>query len=60
MERISFNFSIKLVVVCFLFSFAVNAQSINKPLFNQDSLKLISSQLKFTEGASVDKKGNVF
>jgi gluconolactonase len=60
MERISFSFSIKIVVVCFLFSFAANAQSGNKALFNQDSLKLISSQFKFTEGASVDKKGNVF
>jgi len=35
------------------------AQSIN-PIFVQDSLKLISSQFKFTEGASVDKQGNVF
>ncbi len=32
----------------------------NTSLFVQDSLKLISSQFKFTEGASVDKKGNVF
>ncbi|MFD2288301.1 SMP-30/gluconolactonase/LRE family protein [Pedobacter petrophilus] len=31
-----------------------------KPIFIQDSLKLISSQFKFTEGASVDKQGNVF
>ncbi|KQS37038.1 SMP-30/gluconolactonase/LRE family protein [Pedobacter sp. Leaf194] len=30
------------------------------PTFVQDSLKLISSQFKFTEGASVDKEGNVF
>ncbi|MGN7985809.1 SMP-30/gluconolactonase/LRE family protein [Pedobacter sp. 22226] len=29
-------------------------------LFVQDSLKLISSQFKFTEGASVDQLGNVF
>ena len=35
------------------------AQS-SKPIFVQDSLKLISSQFKFTEGASVDKQGNVF
>ena len=31
-----------------------------KPIFIQDSLKLISSQFKFTEGASVDKQGNIF
>ncbi|WP_316849459.1 SMP-30/gluconolactonase/LRE family protein [Pedobacter agri] len=30
------------------------------PIFVQDSLKLISSQFKFTEGASVDKHGNIF
>ncbi|RNL53224.1 SMP-30/gluconolactonase/LRE family protein [Pedobacter jejuensis] len=35
------------------------AQSTN-PIFVQDSLKLISSQFKFTEGASVDKQGNIF
>lgn len=32
----------------------------NKPIFVQDSLKLISAQFAFTEGASVDKEGNVF
>lgn len=49
-----------------LFSFIVsvyaissNAQSAN-PIFVQDSLKLISSQFEFTEGASVDKEGNIF
>jgi len=31
-----------------------------QPIFIQDSLKLISSQFKFTEGASVDRAGNVF
>lgn len=36
------------------------AQSAGQNLFVQDSLKLISSQFKFTEGASVDKQGNVF
>jgi len=36
------------------------AQSVGQNLFVQDSLKLISSQFKFTEGASVDKQGNVF
>lgn len=29
-------------------------------LFDQDSLKLISSQFKFTEGPAVDKQGNIF
>lgn len=29
-------------------------------IFAQDSLKLISAQFEFTEGASVDKEGNVF
>ncbi|MFC4211109.1 SMP-30/gluconolactonase/LRE family protein [Pedobacter lithocola] len=41
-----------------LYSFSF-AQSTN-PIFVQDSLKLISSQFKFTEGASVDKEGNIF
>jgi gluconolactonase len=36
------------------------AQSEGQNLFVQDSLKLISAQFKFTEGASVDKQGNVF
>jgi gluconolactonase len=36
------------------------AQSEGQNLFVQDSLKVISAQFKFTEGASVDKKGNVF
>ena len=34
--------------------------SAQNPIFVQDSLKLISSQFKFTEGASVDQYGNVF
>lgn len=29
-------------------------------IFEQDSLKLISSQFKFTEGPSVDRDGNIF
>ncbi|MFC3562772.1 SMP-30/gluconolactonase/LRE family protein [Pedobacter jamesrossensis] len=37
-------------------SFAQSAH----PIFVQDSLKLISSQFAFTEGASVDKNGNIF
>jgi len=36
------------------------AQTNNQNLFVQDSLKVISAQFKFTEGASVDKQGNVF
>lgn len=36
------------------------AQSAKQHIFVQDSLKLVSSQFKFTEGASVDKQGNVF
>jgi gluconolactonase len=49
-----------LLFLCFLLN-RVNAQvGENTSLFVQDSLKLISSQFKFTEGASVDKKGNVF
>ena len=47
-----------LLVLISLSSFLF-AQS-SKPIFIQDSLKLISSQFKFTEGASVDKQGNVF
>ncbi len=41
-------------------SLASFAQKAEQNLFVQDSLKLISSQFKFTEGASVDKAGNVF
>lgn len=40
-------------------SFFLSAQMKN-PIFEQGNLKLISSQFKFTEGASVDKEGNVF
>ena len=36
------------------------AQTAEQNIFVQDSLKLISAQFKFTEGASVDKQGNVF
>ncbi|MCZ4245067.1 SMP-30/gluconolactonase/LRE family protein [Pedobacter punctiformis] len=50
-----------LLVLFFTSTFSVVfAQSNQNPLFIQDSLKLISSQFKFTEGASVDRKGNVF
>ncbi|MGY3053379.1 gluconolactonase [Pedobacter sp. UYEF25] len=43
-----------------LSSFTAFSQTLKTPLFIQDSLKLISNQFKFTEGASVDRKGNVF
>ncbi|TKC10398.1 SMP-30/gluconolactonase/LRE family protein [Pedobacter polaris] len=52
---------LQLLFILILSSSCVRAQlGENEPLFIQDSLKLISSQFKFTEGASVDKKGNVF
>jgi len=41
-------------------SIAAVAQNPKQNIFIQDSLKLVSSQFKFTEGASVDKQGNVF
>ena len=47
-----------LLILCSLFAQAQVGE--NTSLFIQDSLKLISSQFKFTEGASVDRKGNVF
>lgn len=49
-------FSLAFSALC-LVSFA---QGTAPNLFVQDSLKLISSQFKFTEGASVDQLGNVF
>ncbi|WP_145855656.1 SMP-30/gluconolactonase/LRE family protein [Pedobacter suwonensis] len=49
-----------LFMACSALSLACFAQSAEQNLFVQDSLKLISSQFKFTEGASVDKQGNVF
>ncbi|WP_443938648.1 SMP-30/gluconolactonase/LRE family protein [Pedobacter sp. MW01-1-1] len=51
----------KLLTVAFLsLSGVVFGQQPNAPLFVQDSLKLISSQFLFTEGASTDKLGNVY
>ena len=47
-------FILSILISVSLFSCAQN------PIFVQDSLKLISSQFKFTEGASVDQYGNVF
>lgn len=49
-----------LPILFFLFTQANAQVGENTSLFRQDSLKLVSSQFKFTEGASVDKKGNVF
>ncbi len=53
--------SLPIFLCVFLLTVRLNAQvSNNKLLFNQDSLKLVSSQFKFTEGPAVDKAGNVF
>lgn len=50
-----------LIGILSLITLTANAQiEENKSLFIQDSLKLISSQFKFTEGPAVDKKGNIF
>ncbi|MGA9648904.1 SMP-30/gluconolactonase/LRE family protein [Pedobacter sp.] len=49
-------FSILLFLALSISSYAQS----NYPIFVQDSLKLISAQFEFTEGASVDKDGNVF
>ena len=54
----------KAALLSFLFFFvclSVNAQILgDKTLFAEDSIKLISSQFKFAEGASTDAKGNIF
>jgi len=53
--------SLPIFLCVFLLTARLNAQvNNNKLLFNQDSLKLVSSQFKFTEGPAVDKAGNVF
>ncbi|WP_316761066.1 SMP-30/gluconolactonase/LRE family protein [Pedobacter aquatilis] len=49
-------FSILLFLALSISSYAQS----NYPIFVQDSLKLISAQFEFTEGASIDKDGNVF
>lgn len=54
---------LKSILICIfsLITLSANAQiEENKSLFIQDSLKLVSSQFKFTEGPAVDKKGNIF
>ncbi|MET4083007.1 gluconolactonase [Pedobacter sp. UYP30] len=48
------------LVLAFLLTFSSSAQTAKKSLFNQDSLVLISNQFRFTEGASVDRNGNIF
>ncbi|WP_316736646.1 SMP-30/gluconolactonase/LRE family protein [Pedobacter aquatilis] len=52
------KYSLLLCVISFYTTLSY-AQSAS-PIFVQDSLKLISSQFEFTEGASVDKAGNIF
>jgi gluconolactonase len=47
-------------LLAIILTLQVDAQSTTKLLFVQDSLKLVSSQFKFTEGPSVDKKGNIY
>ncbi|MBC7417380.1 MAG: SMP-30/gluconolactonase/LRE family protein, partial [Pedobacter sp.] len=64
-NRLTSNRSHLVSILTFVFAFFLSspiafAQTPKTPLFNQDSLKLISNQFKFTEGASVDRKGNVF
>lgn len=57
----SLSMKLKLVFAFFCLWLSANAQvEENRDLFVQDSLRLISSQFKFTEGPAVDKKGNIF
>lgn len=57
----SLSMKLKLVFAFFFLWLSANAQiEENRDLFIQDSLRLISSQFKFTEGPAVDKKGNIF
>jgi len=61
MERISFARKLYFIsVMSFLIFTNAYSQSYKNLLFDQDSLKLISSQFKFTEGPAADHKGNVF
>ena len=50
----------KRISLLFLAILSVTYLGAQTPIFVQDSLKCISSQFKFTEGASVDRAGNVF
>ncbi|RZK41928.1 MAG: SMP-30/gluconolactonase/LRE family protein [Pedobacter sp.] len=46
------------ILFCLIWRAQSKAQDL--PLFEQANLRLVSSQFSFTEGASVDKDGNVF
>lgn len=52
--------SMKKYLILFILISVSLFTSAQNPIFVQDSLKLISSQFKFTEGASVDQHGNIF
>jgi len=56
-SRVKYIFILLLTIITFS-SYAQIEE--NKALFVQDSLKLVSSQFKFTEGPAVDKQGNIF
>lgn len=58
-NQISLIMRLYLCLLSIFFTGSLLAQT-KAPIFVQDSLKLISSEFKFTEGASVDKQGNVF
>jgi gluconolactonase len=50
----------KFIAVLFLSAFLGTSAVAQSQLFIQDSLHLVSSQFKFTEGPSVDRKGNIY
>jgi gluconolactonase len=52
------NFKITVLLVCMIASLSATAQT--APYDTNNKPQLISKQFSFTEGASVDKKGNVF
>jgi gluconolactonase len=52
--------NIYILPLCFLLSFSFKASAQNAPYDTLNRPQLISRQFGFTEGASVDKKGNVF
>lgn len=58
--RYSINSFRDYLILLLLLLFSLNALEVNAQLFNQDSLKLISSQFAFTEGPAVDKDGNIY
>ena len=49
-----------LTIICLLIAFAFNVHAQIAPYDTLSKPQLISKQFSFTEGASVDKKGNVF